>query len=75
MKKKSDKIISAPVLSLSAKIELFAKFLRNATLHTSSKHKNLSPTAPDTNLKKTVRQVASKKLPRGASRIKKKKTA
>lgn len=75
MKKKNDKIISAPVLSLNAKIELFAKFLRNATLHTSSEYKNLSPTASDTNLKKTVKQVAAKKLPKNSSVAKKKKTA
>jgi hypothetical protein len=75
MKKKQDKIIQAPVLSLSAKIELFAQFLRKATNKSSSSKKNLSSVPLDTPLKHTVKQVAAKKIQTTTSSHKKKKTA
>ncbi|MBS0628307.1 MAG: hypothetical protein JSS09_08860 [Verrucomicrobia bacterium] len=75
MKKKQDKIIQAPVLSLSAKIELFAQFLRKATNKSSSNKKNLSSLPLDTPLKRTVKQVASKKIQTSVTPDKKKKTA
>ncbi|MES2200036.1 MAG: hypothetical protein V4489_07715 [Chlamydiota bacterium] len=75
MNKKQDKIINAPILSLSAKIELFAKFLRKATTKSPSTKKNLSATSSDTPLKRTIKQVAAKEIQTASTPRKKKKTA
>ncbi len=75
MNKKQDKIIHAPILSLSAKIELFAKFLRKATTKSPSRKKNISTIESDTSLRRTIKQVASKEIQTSSTPLKKKKTA
>lgn len=75
MNKKQDKIIHAPILSLSAKIELFAKFLRKASEISPSTKKNLSTSNSDTPLKQTIKKVAAKEIQTTSTPQKKKKTA
>ena len=75
MNKKQDKIIHAPILSLSAKIELFAKFLRTATAKSPSSKKNISAVESDSALKQTIKQVASKEIQTTSMPLRKKKTA
>ena len=76
MNKKQDKIIHAPILSLSAKIELFAKFLRKATTKSPSTKKNISAVESDTPLKHTIQEVASKEIQTASpTPLKKKHTA
>ncbi len=75
MNKKQDKIIHAPILSLSAKIELFAKFLRKATEKSPSTKKTLSTSNSETPLKETIKKVAAKEIQTPSIPLKKKKTA
>lgn len=75
MNKKHDKIITAPILSLSAKIELFAKFLRKATTPDSPALKKVSSSKGDTPLRKTIKKIASKEIQTAPTSQKKKETA
>ena len=75
MSKKKSKIIDAPILSLNAKIELFAKFLRESLSKKPSTKKNITASKSNTPLKQKVKRVASKKIKKSSSPVKKKKTA
>ncbi len=75
MTNKNKKIIPAPILSLSAKIELFAKFLRKAAAKSPSRKPVVSSNAQDGKTKKTVKKVASKKIKSENAENKNKKSA
>ena len=68
------KIIKPPVLSLSTKIEQFAKFLRSKVKEPSLKKSKFSKDSPDLSSANTVQQIA-KKIRDEIHRVKNKKDA
>ena len=73
MKKKKDKIIQAPILSLSAKIELVARFLRKKISTSTSVSKKEVSTQESAHLK--TKNIASKNLQNQELPTKKEETA